>query len=154
MAKSQNKTTATDVDPAEFVAAVEHKTRREDAEQLLEFFARVTGMTAKMWGPTLIGYGQYHYKYDSGREGDMLITGFSPRKSNLVFYIMPGYQDCLTSLTVWANTSSVNHASTSTSSPISIWMCLKRSCGSVSTISAKTTKRLRISPSRAKSCVP
>ena len=77
MAKSQNKTTATDVDPAEFVAAVEHKTRREDAEQLLEFFARVTGMTAKMWGPTLIGYGQYHYKYDSGREGDMLRLGFS-----------------------------------------------------------------------------
>lgn len=93
MAKSQNKTTVTNVDPADFVAAVEHKTRREDAVQLLDFFARVTGMTAKMWGPTLIGYGQYHYRYESGREGDMLITGFSPRKANLVFYIMPGYQD-------------------------------------------------------------
>ncbi len=93
MAKSQNKTQVTAVSPADFVAAVEHKTRRADAERLLAFFARVTGMTAKMWGPTLIGYGQYHYKYDSGREGDMLMTGFSPRKANLVFYIMPGYQD-------------------------------------------------------------
>jgi len=93
MAKAENKTKATKVKPADFVAAVEHKVRRSDAEQLLDFFSRVTGMTAKMWGPTLIGYGQYHYKYESGREGDMLITGFSPRKANLVFYIMPGYQD-------------------------------------------------------------
>ena len=46
-----------------------------------------------MWGASLIGYGRYHYKYDSGREGDMLITGFSPRKANLVLYIMPGYRD-------------------------------------------------------------
>ena len=93
MAKSENKTQVTDIAPADFVAAIEHKTRRADAEVLLEWFPRITGMTAKMWGPSLIGYGQYHYKYDSGREGDMLITGFSPRKANLVFYIMPGYQD-------------------------------------------------------------
>ena len=46
-----------------------------------------------MWGPTLIGYGSYHYKYATGREGDMLMTGFSPRKAHLVFYIMPGYHD-------------------------------------------------------------
>ena len=91
--KNENKTKATNVDPRDFVAAVEHKTRRADAEVLLGFFARVTGMTAKMWGPSLIGYGSYHYKYESGREGDMLMTGFSPRNANLVFYIMPGYQD-------------------------------------------------------------
>lgn len=91
--KSENKTKATHVNPRAYVAAVEHKTRKADAEVLLDFFARITGMTAKMWGPTLIGYGSYHYKYESGREGDMLITGFSPRKANLVFYIMPGYQD-------------------------------------------------------------
>lgn len=90
---NENKTKATKVDPRDYVAAVEHKTRRADAEVLLDFFARVTGMTAKMWGPSLIGYGSYHYKYESGREGDMLMTGFSPRKANLVFYIMPGYQD-------------------------------------------------------------
>jgi len=91
--KNENKTKVTDVDPRDFVTAVENKTRRADAEVLLDFFARVTGMTAKMWGPSLIGYGSYHYKYESGREGDMLMTGFSPRKANLVFYIMPGYQD-------------------------------------------------------------
>ena len=46
-----------------------------------------------MWGPSIIGYGRYHYVYDSGREGDFLATGFSPRKSNLSLYIMPGYED-------------------------------------------------------------
>ncbi|MEM7661772.1 MAG: DUF1801 domain-containing protein [Pseudomonadota bacterium] len=91
MAKTENKTKPTDISPQDFVAAVEHPTRRADAEVLLDLFARVTGMTAKMWGPSIIGYGTYHYKYDSGREGDMCMTGFSPRKSNLVMYILPGY---------------------------------------------------------------
>lgn len=93
MAKSEIKTKPTEVSPRDFVAAVEHPTRRSDAETLLDFFARVTGMTAKMWGPSIIGYGTYHYKYDSGHEGDMCMTGFSPRKANLVMYIMPGYAD-------------------------------------------------------------
>lgn len=92
MANSENKTIVTKVKPEDFVAAVEHPVRRGDAEQLLDFFARVTGMKARMWGPTLIGFGQYHYQYESGREGDMMMTGFSPRKANLVLYIMPGYQ--------------------------------------------------------------
>jgi len=91
MAKSQNKTAPTAVDPRDFVAAVEHPTRRADAEILLDFFGRVTGLKPKMWGPSIIGYGSYHYKYDSGREGDMIMTGFSPRKANLVMYILPGY---------------------------------------------------------------
>ena len=93
MAKSDNKTKPTPVSPAEFVAAVEHPTRRADGEKLLGWFEEVTGYTPRMWGPSLVGYGRYHYKYDSGREGDMLITGFSPRKANLVLYIMPGYRD-------------------------------------------------------------
>ena len=93
MAKAENKTRPTEVSPAEFVAAVEHDTRRADSEVLLGWFEEVTGYTPKMWGASLIGYGRYHYKYDSGREGDMLITGFSPRKANLVLYIMPGYRD-------------------------------------------------------------
>ncbi|MEM9670471.1 MAG: DUF1801 domain-containing protein [Pseudomonadota bacterium] len=91
MARPENKTLPTATDPRDFVAGIEHPTRRADAETLLEFFADVTGMTAKMWGPSIIGYGSYHYKYDSGREGDMCMTGFSPRKANLVMYIMPGY---------------------------------------------------------------
>jgi len=92
MAKAENKTQVTNIEPKDFVAAVEHPKRRADAEVLLDFFARVTGLKAQMWGPSIIGYGRYHYKYDSGREGESLLTGFSPRKSNLVFYIMPGYR--------------------------------------------------------------
>ncbi len=90
---SQNKTQPTDVDPAAFIATVEHPTRRADAEVLLELMGRVTGYPAQMWGPTIVGFGRYHYRYDSGREGDFLITGFSPRKANLVIYILPGYDD-------------------------------------------------------------
>ncbi|CAN0402952.1 unnamed protein product, partial [Scytosiphon promiscuus] len=93
MAKSDNKTKPTPVSPTEFVAAVEHPTRRADGEKLLGWFEEVTGYTPRMWGPSLVGYGRYHYKYDSGREGDMLITGFSPSKANLGLYIMPGYRD-------------------------------------------------------------
>jgi len=93
MAKAQNKTKPTDISPEEFVAAVEPERRRQDGEELLKFFGRVTGLKPKMWGPSLIGYGRYHYKYESGREGDMLITGFSPRKAKLVMYIMPGYRE-------------------------------------------------------------
>ena len=93
MAKNENKTQPNDVSPADFIASVEHDRRREDAEVLLKWFEDVTGYAPKMWGPSLIGYGRYHYKYDSGREGDMLVTGFSPRKANLVMYIMPGYRD-------------------------------------------------------------
>ena len=92
MAKAENKTKPTEVDPKDFVAAVESDKKRADAEMLLDFFERVTGLKPKMWGPSLIGYGRYHYKYESGREGDMLMTGFSPRKANLVMYIMPGYR--------------------------------------------------------------
>ena len=93
MAKAENKTKPTDVSPKDFVAAVDHKTRRADAETLLDWFTDVTGLKPKMWGPSLIGYGRYHYKYESGREGDMLMTGFSPRKTSLVLYIMPGYRE-------------------------------------------------------------
>lgn len=93
MSKAENKTTITPVDPAEFIASVEHPTRRADAEALDQLFRRVTGFQPRMWGPTIIGYGQYHYIYDSGREGDFLATGFSPRKANLSIYILPGYAD-------------------------------------------------------------
>ncbi|WP_420395994.1 DUF1801 domain-containing protein [Nioella sp.] len=93
MPKAENKTTITPVDPVDFIAAVEHPTRRADALVLDGLFRRVTGFQPRMWGPTIIGYGQYHYIYDSGREGDFLATGFSPRKANLSIYILPGYAD-------------------------------------------------------------
>lgn len=90
---SENKTQPTTQSVADFIAAVEHPTRRADAEVLDKMFSRITGWQPRMWGPSLIGYGAYHYTYDSGRSGDMLATGFSPRKSNLVLYIMPGYAE-------------------------------------------------------------
>lgn len=90
---SENKTKKTAVTPREFLAGIEPEKRREQGLQLLEFFEKVTGWKARMWGPSIIGFGEYHYKYDSGREGDMCATGFSPRKANLSVYIMPGYQD-------------------------------------------------------------
>lgn len=87
------KTQPTKIAPADYIAAVEHKTRREDAQTLLELMQRITGWDAVMWGPSIIGFGEYHYKYDSGHEGNSMRTGFSPRKANLVLYIMPGYTD-------------------------------------------------------------
>jgi hypothetical protein len=90
---SGNKTTVTLESPAAFLDRVEPARRREDGKALLTFFADVTGFTPVMWGPSMIGYGRYHYVYASGREGDFLATGFSPRKANLSIYILPGYQD-------------------------------------------------------------
>lgn len=90
---AENKTKATSVDPTQFVASVDHDVRRADAETLLTLFSEVTQLAPRMWGPSIIGYGRYHYKYDTGREGEFMMTGFSPRKANLVMYIMPGYTD-------------------------------------------------------------
>lgn len=87
------KTLPTDVSPRDFVAAVAHPQRRADAAQLLDLFARVTGYVPTMWGPSIVGYGRYNYRYDSGHEGTSMATGFSPRKASLSIYIMPGYQD-------------------------------------------------------------
>jgi len=93
MDMAQNKTKATDENVMEFILQAEPERRREDARVLLDIFAEITGYRAKMWGPSIIGFGSYHYTYESGREGDSLATGFSPRKANLVLYIMPGYTD-------------------------------------------------------------
>jgi hypothetical protein len=90
---AENKTQPTDVAVADFIAAVDHPTRRADAEVLDAMFRRLTGWQPRMWGPTMIGYGSYDYTYDSGHSGTSLATGFSPRKANQVLYIMPGYAD-------------------------------------------------------------
>lgn len=92
MAKADNKTKATEVDPKDFLVSVEPDKKRAEGEALLELFNRVTGMKPKMWGPSIIGYGRYHYKYETGREGEFMLTGFSPRKANLSIYILPGYR--------------------------------------------------------------
>ncbi|MEM1132906.1 MAG: DUF1801 domain-containing protein [Pseudomonadota bacterium] len=90
---AENKTQENDGDVNAFIDAVEHDGRREDARVLLDLFHKITGVEPKMWGSSIIGFGSYHYKYESGREGDMCRTGFSPRKANLSLYIMGPYCD-------------------------------------------------------------
>ena len=84
---AEPKTKPTDVDPIAFIERIENETRRKDAHELVALLKEVTGESPKMWGPTILGFGQYHYKYESGREADMLLAGFSPRKANLVVYL-------------------------------------------------------------------
>ena len=88
---SGNKTRLTDSSVGAFIAAVENDRRKEDARAVKAMMERITGWEPKMWGPSIVGFGEYHYKYESGREGDFLITGFSPRKNALTIYIMPGF---------------------------------------------------------------
>ncbi|MFD3190481.1 DUF1801 domain-containing protein [Sedimentitalea sp. HM32M-2] len=91
--KTQNKTRATEADVGAFLAAIEPAQKAQDARQLDQLFRQVTGFRPAMWGPSIIGYGRYHYVYDSGRQGDFLATGFAPRKAAFSIYIMPGYAD-------------------------------------------------------------
>lgn len=96
MAKAEVKTKMNDTDVAAFIASVENPIRRADAQALCELFGDVSGDTAQMWGPSIIGFGTYHYVYESGHEGDMCRTGFSPRKANMVIYLTGGYQNAAT----------------------------------------------------------
>ncbi len=87
-----NKTRKTGASVAEFVAAIENRRRREDGSVILAMMRDITGLEPEMWGPSIIGFGDYHYQYESGREGDFFLTGFSPRKQNLTLYIMGGLE--------------------------------------------------------------
>lgn len=93
MAKAEIKTIPTKTSVTAFINAVENETRRRDAKTILAMMKKITGEKAKMWGPSIIGFGKYHYKYDSGREGDMLLVGFSPRKANIVLYVLGSIKD-------------------------------------------------------------
>ena len=75
----------------QFIDAVAHEGRREDARKVLKLMEEVTGEKGAMWGDSIVGFGSYHYCYESGREGDWFLTGFSPRKANLTLYIMSGF---------------------------------------------------------------
>lgn len=88
---SDNKTLPTGTRVEDFIASVDHDRKREEARVLDALFRKVTDEDPVMWGPSIIGYGQYHYKYDSGREGDMCRTGFSPRKAKHSLYLMGCY---------------------------------------------------------------
>lgn len=90
---AENKTKETKASAASFLNAIEDKRRRSDAKKVAAMMREATGKRAKMWGAAIVGYGNYHYKYASGREGDWMMVGFSPRKQNLVVYIMPGFHE-------------------------------------------------------------
>ncbi len=89
---AENKTRPTRKSVAKFIAGIEPTRRREDAETLLAMMKRATGMEPVMWGDSIVGFGRYHYKYDSGREGEFFLTGFSPRKAAMTVYVMPGFK--------------------------------------------------------------
>jgi hypothetical protein len=90
---AQNKTKQTKVSPTSFIATVTSDQQRKDSKELIAMMRTITGEPPKMWGPSIVGFGQYHYVYESGREGDSCLTGFSPRKPNLVLYIGDALQD-------------------------------------------------------------
>lgn len=84
------KTKENDNSVIEFIENVDNPKKREDAYKLLDIFAEATGYKAKMWGPSIIGFGSYHYKYESGHEGDAPLVGFSPRKAKISLYFATG----------------------------------------------------------------
>jgi hypothetical protein len=86
------KTKPNDGDVEAFLAALEDAQKRSDSLVLLDLFRTVTGEPPKMWGTAIVGFGDHHYAYASGREGDWFVTGFSPRKQNLTLYCMGGYE--------------------------------------------------------------
>ena len=87
---SENKTQINDASVDAFLKKVADEKKREDSFSLLKLFEEVTGEKAKMWGTSIVGFGSYHYKYESGREGDSALTGFSPRAQNLTLYVSLG----------------------------------------------------------------
>lgn len=86
----EQKTKETDHSVVEFIENVDHPKKREDAYKLLDIFSETTGYEAKMWGPSIIGFGSYHYKYATGHEGDAPLVGFSPRKAKISLYFAVG----------------------------------------------------------------
>ncbi len=84
------KTKETERSVIEFIEQIENPKKRDDAYKLLDIFTETTGYKAKMWGPSIIGFGSYHYKYESGHEGDAPLVGFSPRKAKISLYFAPG----------------------------------------------------------------
>jgi hypothetical protein len=90
---ADNKTKPTEVSVAAFIDALTDETRRTDAKALVKLMQGATGEKPKMWGPSIIGFGSHHYKYESGREGDTPLAGFSPRKAATVVYGMTGFVD-------------------------------------------------------------
>lgn len=88
---AENKTKATKASVKSFLDSIENESKRNECKKIAKLFAEITGEKPVMWGDSIVGFGSYHYKYESGREGDSCIVGFSPRARNISLYIMPGY---------------------------------------------------------------
>jgi hypothetical protein len=93
MAKATNKTTETNNSVDDFLNSVVDETKRNDCFQLVQLMQQQTGFTAKMWGPAIVGFGSYHYKYASGREGDAPLVGFSPRAKEISLYFAQDFNE-------------------------------------------------------------
>ena len=89
---SEPKTKVNDNSVSRFLCTVDDEVKRRECQEILEMMQDATGSPPKMWGTSLIGFGSYHYKYASGREGDWPLSGLSPRKANISIYIMPGFE--------------------------------------------------------------
>ena len=86
------KTRPTGASVTAFVKGIEDPKTRRDINKIAAMMRRATGARARMWGPSIVGYGRYHYEYASGRSGDWMLTGYSPRKSNISIYVMSGFE--------------------------------------------------------------
>jgi Domain of unknown function (DU1801) len=91
MPKDENKTKPTEIGVNAFIEAVTDERQRAEARKIAAMMERLSGHKPRMWGPSIIGFGSYHYKYESGREGEMCRIGFSPRKGNTVLYLVDGF---------------------------------------------------------------
>lgn len=95
---AKNKTTENEASVADFISNVADETKRNDSFKIVELMEEQSGYPAKMWGPAIVGFGSYHYKYDSGHEGDAPMAGFSPRVNAITLYLAtdyPGHQELL-----------------------------------------------------------
>lgn len=90
MPKANNKTVPTELSVLDYLEAIENPQRKEDCIRIHDMMKEITGKEPKMWGTSIVGFGTYHYKYESGREGNMLMTGFSNRKQSITLYILGG----------------------------------------------------------------
>src|SRR6476661_8210155 len=92
MATNKNKTVETSASVKEFINTVENEQKRKDCFSIIEIMQAATGFEPKMWGPAIVGFGTYHYKYESGREGDAPLVGFSPRKAEISLYMSSAFE--------------------------------------------------------------
>ncbi len=90
---AKNKTEFTDKNVDDFLQTVENEQKRKDSYELIALMEKITGEKAKMWGPSIVGFGNYHYKYESGNEGNAPLVGFSPRKTAISLYVFTGLQE-------------------------------------------------------------